>query len=43
MIGCGVNNSSVFNIAPHLPHFASAFNFPAGTLFFVPHSEQRIL
>jgi hypothetical protein len=43
IIGCGVNNSSVFNIEPHLPHFAPAFNFPAGTLFLVPHSVQRIL
>ena len=43
IIGWGVNNSSVFNIKPHLPHFAPAFNFPPGTLFFVPHSVQRIL
>ena len=43
IIGCGVNNSSVFNIEPHLPHFAPAFNFSLGTLFLAPHSVQRIL
>jgi len=43
IIGCGVNNSSVFNVEPHLPHLAPAFNFPPGTLFFAPHSVQRIL
>ena len=43
IIGCGVNNSSVFNIEPHLPHFAPAFNFAPGTLFFAPHSVHRIL
>jgi len=43
MIGCGVNNSSVFSGEPHLPHFAPAFTFPPGTLFFAPHPLQRIL
>jgi len=43
IMGCGVNNSSVFSFAPHLPHFAPAFNFVPGTLFLAPHSVQRIL
>jgi len=43
IIGCGVNSSSVFNIEPHLPHFAPDFNFPPGTLFLAPQSVQRIL
>ena len=43
IIGCGENNSSVFKVEPHLPHLAPAFNFPLGTLFFAPHSVQRIL
>jgi hypothetical protein len=42
MIGCGVNNSSVFNFAPHFPHLAPAFNFSPGTLFLAPHAVQRI-
>ena len=43
IIGCGVNNSCVFNVELHLPHFAPAFIFPPGTLFLAPHSVQRIL
>jgi hypothetical protein len=43
IIGWGVNNSSVLNCEPHLPHFAPAFILPPGTLFLAPQSVQRIL
>jgi hypothetical protein len=43
MTGWGVNSSSVFSSAPHLPHLAPVLTLLCGILFLVPHWVHRIL